>query len=128
KEKEVEAKPFVELVEQKGTEYENYKLGCMESKIDNYLSEQKIDKLLQLKNTNILSTLYVLPKYQEFLKKELKSAADNDNLKSAINILTKLKETSRHNGDLNGLLTDDQINSLYTENIGENPFLKTELI
>lgn len=119
--KKINAKNFVELVEDYENDYKKYKLICDGKSIDKYLSELTIDDILELNNTEVLCKDFFLNDYKKHLKTNLTTAVDQNNIQKANNILLKAKETTKSkntplNAPLKELLGDDKIYSLYANN------------
>ncbi|KIQ22768.1 hypothetical protein RT99_06665 [Flavobacterium sp. MEB061] len=126
--KEIKPKNFIEIIENKGNEYAKYKLKCSSVVIDNYMSKLKIEDLLKLKNTDVLSKNFDLNIYKDFLKTSLNSFIDQNNVQLANDVVIKLKETSKKNGDLKDILDESKIYTLYTNNSSSPLPITNELI
>ncbi|MGF1922818.1 MAG: P-loop NTPase fold protein [Bacteroidia bacterium] len=126
--KGISPKDFVGLVENKTKEYHRYKLISSEQTLDEYLSKLKIDEVLKLKNTSILSQSFILPKYKMLLKTNLNLYIDQNSVQLANDVILKLKETSKSASELKDILEDSRIYSLYANNLSSELIIINELI
>ncbi|WP_165439429.1 P-loop NTPase family protein [Chryseobacterium phocaeense] len=120
--KNISALNFVELVKNTGNDYKKYKLISDDKSIDKYLFELPINSILELNNTETLCKDFLLNDYKKYLKTNLNTAVDQNNIQKANDILLKAKETTKSknaplNAPLKELLDDDKIYSLYNNNI-----------
>lgn len=124
--KKIKPQSLIEIIEHKSDKYKKYKLFSNDKEIDNYISKLKIEDILKLKNTYILNKNFNLNQYKEFLKTNLNTFIDQNNIQSANDTLIKLKETSKEkNADLKDILDEGRIYSLYTNNSSSNlPIIK----
>lgn len=113
----ISASSLVELVENKGSDYKKYKLNSDGKSIDKYISELKIDNILELDNTDVLCQDFALNDYKKHLKTNLNTAVDQNDVQKANDILLKIKETTKNeSAALKDLLADDKIYTFYVSN------------
>ncbi|WP_433812095.1 P-loop NTPase fold protein [Flavobacterium johnsoniae] len=127
-EKKIKPENFIEITENKGSQYNKYRLTTNEKEIDSYISKLKIEEILELKNTKVLNDNFNLKTYKGFLKTNLNIYVDQNNIQIANDIITKLKETYKVNGDLKDVLDESRIYSLYANNPSSNLPVLSELI
>ncbi len=127
-EKEIVPKNFIEMVEGKEDEYQQYKLTTTGLKLDEYLSKLPIEDILKLRNTYLFSDEYPLTKYKVFLKTNLNTYVDQNNIQFANDVILKLKETSKKDTGLKDLLSDARIYNLFTNNSSSDLPIINELI
>lgn len=105
---------FIKLIEYNGEDYEKYKLFTDYKSLDQYLSKLNIEEILKLENTKFLTKEYDFKSYKSILKNSLNTLIDQNNVQSSNDVLVKLKERSKKNGDMKDLLDDSRIFSLYS--------------
>ncbi|QXU42962.1 P-loop NTPase fold protein [Pedobacter sp. D749] len=127
-EKNIASKSFVEFIENKGDNYQPYKLVTNGQTLDEYLSKLTIDVILKLKNTRVLTKNYVLPKYKVFLKTSLNTYISQNSVELANDVMLKIKETIKNKQDLKDTLDDANIYTLYTNNLSSELPIIDELI
>ena len=127
-EKHIASKSFVEFTENKGDNYQPYRLVTNSQTLDEYLSKLTIDVILKLKNTRVLTKNYVLPKYKVFLKTSLNTYISQNSVELANDVMLKIKETVKNNQDLKDTLDDSNIYTLYTNNLSSELPIIDELI
>lgn len=112
--RKISDKNFIKLLEYSGENYGIYKLYTDYKSLDQYLSKLSIEEILKLKNTEFLPEEYDFKSYKAILKNSLNTFIDQNNVQSSNDVLVKLKERSKKNGDMKDLLDDSRIYSLYS--------------
>ncbi|MET3538478.1 hypothetical protein [Chryseobacterium limigenitum] len=127
--KNIQASNLVELVENKESDYKKYKLISDGRSVDKYISELKIDNILELDNTDVLCKDFVLNDYKKHLKTNLNTAVDNNDIQKANDILLKIKETTKNESAvLKDLLDDGKIYTFYVDNSSSTLLIINDLI
>ncbi|WP_261512632.1 KAP family NTPase [Chryseobacterium paludis] len=127
--KNIQASNFVELVENKGSDYKKYRLSSDGKSIDKYVSELKIDNILELDNTDVLCQDFVLNDYKKHLKINLNTAVDQNDVQKVNDILLKIKETTKNeSAALKDLLDDGKIYTFYVGNSSSTLSIINDLI
>lgn len=126
--KNISPETFIQLVEMKGKDYEQYKLTVNENELDQHLSGLGITVILNLKNTILMTDKFILPNYEDNLRKEILLSASSNATERVNDILIKLKEATREKGEkLKNIFTELQVYSLHQSCPSELP-LKNDLI
>lgn len=112
--RKISDKNFIKFLEYSGENYGIYKLYTDYKSLDQYLSKLSIEEILKLKNTEFLPEEYDFKSYKAILKNSLNTFIDKNNVQSSNDVLVKLKERSKKNGDMKDLLDDSRIYSLYS--------------
>ncbi|MBD3903020.1 KAP family NTPase [Chryseobacterium sp. Ch-15] len=127
--KNLSAKNFIELTEDKGSAYKKYKLSCDVKTLDNYLSKILIDDILVLNKTDVLYEDFELPTFVKHLKENFATAVDQNDIQKSNDILLKIKEaTKEENPPLKDLLQDAKIYTLYTSNSSSSSPIINDLV
>nr|WP_314496996.1 P-loop NTPase fold protein [uncultured Chryseobacterium sp.] len=125
----LDAKNLIELTENKGSKYNEYKLTSDVEDLDNYISNLVIDDILEIANTNILCENFELPNYIKHLKTNLVTAVDQNEIQKANDILLKIKETAKgESAVLKDVIRDAKIYTLYSNNTSSSLPIISDLI
>ena len=119
---------FIKLIEYKGEDYEKYKLFTDYKSLDQFLSKLNIEEILKLDNTKFLPKEYDFKSYKSILKNSFNTLIDQNNIQSSNDVLVKLKERSKKNGDMKDLLDDSRIYSHYSNYSSSDLPIINELI
>jgi len=129
KSKDINAPNLVELIHQKGSDYKKFKLSSFGNAIDQYLSEQTIEVLLEIQNSEVITDNFKLPKYKELLVTKFKEYVSQNSTEKANDILIKLKELDKgKNARLEDIIEDNLIYTLYVNNASSSLQLVDDLI
>lgn len=119
---------FIELIKQKGDHFVDYKLFCEQKIIDSYLANLPIEEILNSIPTQTLAKNFELPEYKSMLSEKITPLAQNNDVQQVNDIILKLKELVKKNGDMKGVLSEAMIYNLYINYSGRGYALDSELI